>query len=259
MPPTLQNSNSSSSESRDTRAELAAAHRLADLFGMTDLIHTHISSRIEDKIDRFLITPYGFWFHEVTAGNLSEVDSAGNIVGGSDDALNPAGFIIHEAIYSGRPDVNAVFHTHTPSGVAVASMAAGVRPLTQYALRFFGQIAYHDFRGATLVEGEKESIQAAIADPGIRILVLRNHGMVTLGSTIPEAFMNMYFLDKACQVQMQCENAQGEMLFPPRDVCELTARQFAGSEEEDMQEKLALEWNALLRLIDNQDYGETHC
>ncbi len=239
---------------QETRTELAAAHRLAKLFGMTDLIHTHISSRVPDQNDRFLITPYGCWFHEVTTENLSEVDADGKIVDGSDVALNPAGFIIHEAVYSARPDINAVFHTHTPSGVAVASLAAGVRPLTQYSLRFHNQIAYHDFRGATLVEGEREALQGAVSDPNVRILVLRNHGMVTLGCSIPEAFMNMYFLDKACQVQMLCENSQEEMIFPPEDVCNLTARQFAGSEEEDMQEKLALEWNALLRLIDNQDY-----
>ena len=241
-------------QSQQNHTDLAAAHRLAKLFGMTDLIHTHISSRLPDRSDRFLITPYGRWFHEVTAGNLSEVDAEGKIVNSSSAALNPAGFVIHEAIYSARPDINAVFHTHTPSGVAVSSLSQGVRPLTQYSLRFFNQIAYHDFRGATLVEGEREALQDAVSDSKVRILVLRNHGMVTLGCSIAEAFMNMYFLDKACQVQMLCENSQDEMIFPPNDVCELTASQFAGSEEEDMEEKLELEWSALLRLIENQDY-----
>ena len=250
------NDTTATSKIRDMRVELAAAHRLAALYGMTDLIHTHISCRVPGRNDRFLITPYGYWFNEVNTGNLSEVDGDGRIVEGSDRALNPAGFLIHEAVYSARPDVNAVFHTHTLSGVAVSALKSGVRPVTQYSLRFHGQIAYHDFRGATLVEGEREAIQAAVADPGVRILVLRNHGMVTLGGGIPEAFINMYFLDRACQVQMQCENAGDEMIVPSEEVCELTARQFAGKEEEDMREKLELEWAALLRLVADQDYHQ---
>lgn len=234
------------------RKDLAAAHRLADLFDMTDLIHTHISARVEDAPDRFLITPYGNWFYEVTASSLSEVNSAGELVGGQSEDLNPAGFIIHEAIYSIRPDVSAVFHTHTTSGVAVSAMAAGLRPISQYAIRFFNQIGYHDFQGATLVDGEREAIQAVAKDPSIRVLILRNHGLITLGQSVAEAFMNMYFLDRACKVQMLCENSADDIVTPSVPICELTARQFAGSEEEDMQHKLNLEWRALLRLIADQ-------
>ncbi len=235
------------------RIQLAAAHRLAHRFGMTDLIHTHISARVEGHQDRFLITPYGRWFQEVTARGLSEVDAAGALIKGASCVLNPAGFTIHEAVYSVRPDVMAVFHAHTLSGVAVSAMAHGVRPISQYAIRFFGQVAYHDYRGATLVSGERESIQQAVSDPNIKILVLRNHGLVTLANSIPEVFLNMYFLDRACRVQMLCESGAANIITPEDEICRLTASQFAGSEEEDMQQKLDLEWTALLRLIKDQE------
>ena len=148
---------------RAVREELAAAHRLSARYGMIDLTHTHFSARVPDSPDHFLISPYGRWFHEVTASGLVKVNGQGNVVGEAGASI--AGFIIHEAIYSVRPDVRAIFHTHTRAGVAVAALECGLLPISQFALRFHGRVAYHDYEGATLVEGERDRLRRSAAGP----------------------------------------------------------------------------------------------
>ena len=237
------------------RNELAAAHRIAARLGFVDLIHNHFSARLVDANDKFLMTPYGYWFSEVTKSSLLEIDNSGEITGRD---MNPAGFIIHEAIYSARSDVKAVFHAHTKAGVAVSIMQRGLLPISQYALRFYGKVAYHDYEGATLVPGERKRLQECVRDPNVSVLVLRNHGMVTLGASVADALIKMYFLDRACGVQISLCNSGESLIEPPVEICELTARQFLGSEEEDMDKKLALEWSALKRLVADEakDYGQ---
>lgn len=235
---------------RAVREDLAAGHRLAARFGMTDLIYNHFSARMPGTTDRFLISPYGRWFHEVTASDIVEVDGEGHVIG--DAGLNPAGFVIHEAIYGARPDVGAIFHTHTPAGVAVSTLARGLLPISQFALRFHGKVAYHDYEGATLIEGERERLGRTVADAETIVIILRNHGLLTVGPSVPHVFSWMYFLDRACQVQIESLQTGEEIVTLSDEVCEVTARQYAGLGEEDMDERLALEWEALVRLIEDE-------
>ena len=241
---------SCSAEEWQARVNLAACYRLASYFKMTDLIYTHISARVPNTRDQFLINPYGLWFHEVTATNLVKIDVDGEKVEPSPYAVNPAGFIIHAAIHEAREDAHCVMHTHSRAGVAVSTLSSGLLPISQFALRFYGKVGYHDYEGATLIPGERERLQASMA--GNDVLILRNHGLLTVGNTVATAFNRMFVLNNACQVQIDAMQTGDKIVVPSEKVCELTARQYAGEEEEDMDERLDLEWQALLRLIAEQ-------
>ena len=239
---------------RAAREELAAAHRLSARHGMIDLTHTHFSARVPGSPDHFLISPYGRWFHEVTASELVKVDGRGNVVGEAGASI--AGFIIHEAVYSVRPDVHAIFHTHTRAGVAVAALECGLLPISQFALRFHGRVAYHEYEGATLVEGERDRLRRSAADPNHVAIFLRNHGLLTLGPSIADTFCGMYYLDRACQVQIDCLQTGKDLVTPSEAVCQRTADYYERSD--DKERRMSAVWAALLRLIANEtpDYRE---
>lgn len=231
------------------RVDLAACYRLASHFRMTDLVHTHISARVPGTRDEFLINPYGLWFHEVTASNLVKIDVHGTKLEESPYPVNPAGFIIHAAIHEARADAHCVMHTHTRAGVAVSTLKCGLLPLSQFALRFYNRVGYHDYEGATLVPGERERLQVSMAQHDV--LILRNHGLLTVGPSVSAAFDRMYSLNNACQVQIDALQSREPLVELSPAVCELTSGQYAGEGEEDMGARLDFIWQALLRLVEN--------
>jgi ribulose-5-phosphate 4-epimerase/fuculose-1-phosphate aldolase len=232
---------------REVRIQLAACYRLISHFGMDDLVFTHISARVPGTTDHFFINPYGLHFSEITASSLVKIDLDGNLVEESEYPVNKAGFVIHSAIHAARHDVACVLHTHTRNGVAVSCLAEGLLPLNQFSLQFYNRIAYHDYEGVALDLDERQRLVADIGDK--RILILRNHGLLTAGRTIPEAFELMYYLDQSCGVQMDIMASGGKMLLVPGQVAEKTARQF---EREDASAGQR-EWPALLRILDKKD------
>ncbi|NWK98743.1 class II aldolase [Sphingobium lactosutens] len=186
-------------EERAVREDLAACYRLAHLHKMTDLIATHISARLPGEEERILINPFGSLFHEVTASNLVEVTLEGEVrtEGG---VINPAGYLIHSAIHAARPDVTCVMHTHTAAGVAVAAQEHGLLPISQQALLVGRRLAYHDYEGVALIEAERETLRRDLADKDV--LILRNHGLLTVGRTVGEAFWLMMQTQRACEIQI---------------------------------------------------------
>lgn len=235
------------------RRELAAVYRLVAHFGMTDLIFTHISLRLPGPTPRFLINPYGLLFEEITASNLVVVDAAGHPVGDAEPPVNPAGFVIHGAIHTARPDAHCVLHTHTRAGCAVAATTAGLLPVNQMSMEFYGRIGYHDYEGIALDLDEQVRLVADLGDHPV--MILRNHGLLTVGTTAAQAFLRMYYLNRACEIQVSAA-AAGTLTLPPPQVCEHSARQLAGTETgDDFADTSAydLAWAALLRLLDRID------
>jgi ribulose-5-phosphate 4-epimerase/fuculose-1-phosphate aldolase len=193
------------------RCDLAALYRVAAMQGWGDLLATHISARVPDQRDHFLINPYGLLFEEITASNLVKVDEHGNICSETEHIINPAGFVIHSCIHVARQDVDCVMHLHTRDGNAVATQKCGLLPATQHALVIYSQIAYHDFEGPALDPDEQQRL---VADLGERnIMILRNHGTLTAGRTVGEAFVLMYRIERACRMQIAAMSG-GEELNP---------------------------------------------
>ncbi len=189
---------------REARINLAACYRLIAHFGMDDLIYTHISVRVPESPGHFLINPYGMMFHEITASSLVKIDYDGNTVEPAEHPVNYAGFVIHSAIHAARPDVQCVLHVHTNAGVAVSAQAAGLLPLSQIATIALASLGYHDYEGIALRDEEKPRL---VRDLGNRTaLILRNHGLLTVGPTIPDAFLAMYALQRACEVQIMAQS-----------------------------------------------------
>jgi ribulose-5-phosphate 4-epimerase/fuculose-1-phosphate aldolase len=235
------------------REELAACYRLVAHFRMTDLIFTHISVRIPGPEHHFLINPYGLMFDEITASNLVKIDLDGNAVEPSPYPVNPAGFVIHSAVHAAREDAQCVLHTHTRSGCAVATLKCGLLPVNQISLEFYGRVAYHDYEGVALDMSEQQSLVQDIGDKPV--LMLRNHGLLTVGETVGQAFMRMYYLEKACDIQL-ATMAAGELVLPSAEVCVYTERQFNDPgrplEEGELNDPDAMQlaWAALLRMLD---------
>lgn len=208
------------------REELALVYRLIDYYKMTDFIFNHISLVVPSDGERhFLINPYGLLYSEVKASNLVKIDINGNIVEKSDYPVNPAGFVIHSAIHKAREDANCVLHTHTRSGMAVSGLKVGLLPLNQMSMQFYNRVGYHDYQGEAVSLGEQSSLVEDIGK--FNTLILRNHGLLTVGSTALGAFMGMARLEKACQLQVDAM-AAGEITLPSAEVCEHTAQQFSG-------------------------------
>ncbi|MGW2516148.1 class II aldolase/adducin family protein [Streptomyces sp. NPDC001617] len=233
------------------RGELAAVYRLVAHFRMTDLIFTHISVRLPGPEHHFLINPYGLLFEEITASNLVRVDLSGRPVEETPHPVNPAGFVIHGAIHAARPDAHCVLHTHTRAGCAVAAQAEGLLPLNQISMEFYGRLGYHDYEGVALNLAEQERLVADLA--GHPAMILRNHGLLTVGESPARAFLRMYYLDKACEIQTTAAAGGAKLVVPAADVCELTARQLTGQDDSsDLQDTEAydLAWGALLRLVE---------
>ncbi|HEY9647693.1 MAG TPA: class II aldolase/adducin family protein [Chroococcidiopsis sp.] len=229
----------------ELRVQLAAAYRLVDRFQMSDLIYTHISVRIPGPEHHFLINPYGLMFDEITASNLVKVDLNGQIVEESEWPVNPAGFVIHSAIHAAREDLHCVLHTHTKYGMAVSALDCGLLPISQFALQFYDRVAYHDYEGVALELDERERLVKDLGDR--KVMILKNHGLLTAGRTVPEAFILMFYLNRACEVQITAQSAATPLTIPPHAVCEHAAAQ------QDIDDLGQLEWPALLRLLDRHD------
>ncbi|NEP01813.1 MAG: class II aldolase/adducin family protein [Symploca sp. SIO2E9] len=234
---------------QDLRVNLAAAYRLIHYYGMTDMIYSHISVRIQEEPAIFLLNPHGLLFDEIRASNLVRVDVNGNKIDAKDADVNPAGFTIHSAIHLGRPNAQAIFHTHTVSGMAVAAMEEGLLPLNQASMEFYDRVAYHDYEGISLELDERERIVASLGAKNC--LILRNHGLLTVGRTIAEAFYYMYYLNQACEIQVNVLSTGAKNITPPPEICEHTARQF--EEPTFHNQEVAMVWEANCRLLDRLD------
>ncbi len=230
------------------RRDLAAAYRLVAHFGWDDLVFTHLSARVPGPEHHFLINPYGLLFHEITASSLVKVDQDGHVVqSGGLHRVNPAGFTIHSAVHMGRPEAGAVMHLHAPDGVAVSAHRDGLLPLSQTAMLCLGHLSYHEYEGVALNLDERERL---IRDLGAsNMMILRNHGTLTVGQTVAEAFTYMYFLMKACEIQVRAQ-ACGPVHLPPAAAIETTRMQ-----SEDLGRASKLTWPALIRLLDSKYPG----
>ncbi|MDE2356688.1 MAG: class II aldolase/adducin family protein [Alphaproteobacteria bacterium] len=191
-----------------TRVELAALYRLVALHGWDDMIYTHISARIPETDHHFLINPYGLFFSEITASSLVKIDLEGNILQETPYFINPAGFTIHSAIHEARDDAHFVMHLHSDQGVAVAAQAEGLLPLSQHALICLPRLAYHDYEGIALNPDEKSRLVADLG--GASMMLLRNHGTLSVGATAAECWVNMFFLERACKQQVMALSAGRE-------------------------------------------------
>ncbi|QDL91716.1 class II aldolase/adducin family protein [Paroceanicella profunda] len=232
------------------RVELAAAYRLVAHFGMDDSIFTHISARAPagEGDHAFLINPYGLRFDEVTASNLVTVDLEGNILRDSYGAgLNKAGFTIHSAVHEARPDVMCVLHTHTVAGVAISCLEEGILPLNQWSLGFHKRVAFHDYEGVALNLEERARLVADLGD--LDVMILRNHGMLTCGRTVGEAFKRMYNLERTCRAQLQIMASGGKMRFVEEALADHVGDQFANwSKMHGEEGRHDAEWEAYMRL-----------
>ena len=220
--------NSVSKEEWETRQDLAAFYRTIPYFGWDDLIFTHISAKVPETDDEFLINPYGFLFDEITASNLVKVNLKGKILSDTNNFINPAGFTIHSAIHESREDAHCIVHLHSNDGVAVASLKDGLLPLSQTGMLVRSQIAYHDYEGVALFEEEKERLVKDLGDA--RLMILRNHGTLALGKNVAEAFTNIYFLEKACSYQVRALSGNLELNYPSEESIETTRQQGEGRE-----------------------------
>jgi ribulose-5-phosphate 4-epimerase/fuculose-1-phosphate aldolase len=255
----------------DVRVDLAACYRLVARYGMTDLVYNHITVRVPGPEEHILINPYGMLYEEITASSLIKVDLDGNVVAkpdGIDYSVNAAGYVIHSAVHAARPDVQCVIHTHTRAGIAVSALEEGLLPLSQTAMRFHGQLAYHDYEGPAFNRGERERL---VRDLGPRnAMVLRNHGLLACGPSIPQAFNVIYWLENACRIQVDVLGCNRPVRLPAREVIEGTAAALSGAEitldnERETNPHLnadaqrsgsgygLLEWPALLRMLDRAD------
>ena len=228
-----------------TRVELAACYRLVDKFGMTDLIYNHITAKIPGT-DELLINLYGLLYKEITASSLVKIDLAGNILAtpATDYGINKSGYVIHGAIHEAREDVTCVIHTHSRAGMAVASMACGLLPMTQTSIRFHGHLGYHDFEGPAIDLAERVSL---VKDLGPHTaMILRNHGLLTCGPSIAQAFNTLYQLEMSCRAQVDAMASRAELCMPSERVLQHTAHLYQPGTRRPYGE---LEWPAMIRLL----------
>ena len=229
------------------RVNLAACYHLVAHFGWTDLIFTHISARAPDEEGVFLLNPFGFLFDEITASSLIKVDIDGNPVDDHGFEMHRAGFVIHSAIHAGRPeDAHCVIHTHSAAGVAVAAQKHGLLPISQHAQLFYNRVGYHGYEGLAIDTDERQRLVQDLGDNPV--MILRNHGLLAVGDTIPMAFSNMFNLQFACETQVMALSGGTEVTIPPVDVSEHTAR-LAVADDAPFGDK---EWKALLRMLDRK-------
>lgn len=227
-----------------TRVDLAAAYRLTDHFGMTSLIYNHITSRVPFTHDQFLINEFGLGYDEVTASNLVKIDVDGNVLEEGKRNINPAGFVIHSAVHSARPDVLCVMHTHTPYGMAVSALEEGLTPMQQEAYQFHDRVAYHEFEGVATDAEERERLVTDLGDKNA--MILRNHGLLTVGSSVCDAWVRMWMLELACKTQVLAQSTGQPLRQAPVAAVERTASFFEGM-------PFSLEWPWLLRTLDRKD------
>ena len=232
-----------------TRVDLAACYRLVALYGMSDLIYNHITARIPGTPEHILINPYGMLYEEITASSLLKIDLEGNILDGSDGqfGVNQAGYVIHGAVHAARHDVQCVLHTHTRAGTAVSAMKCGLLPLAQTSMRF-AHIAYHDYESVALELDERERLVRDLGNH--EAMILRNHGLLTVGASVAQAFNLMYWLEMSCKIQLDAMVAGTELITPPAEVIEKTYDLYQPHVRRPFGE---MEWPAMLRMLDRRD------
>jgi ribulose-5-phosphate 4-epimerase/fuculose-1-phosphate aldolase len=237
-----------SPEEWQVRQDLAACYRLVADFGWSDLVFTHITARVPGTEDQFLINPYGLMFNEITASSLVKIDQQGNKLDDSSYAVNPAGFTIHSAVHAVRHDALCVMHTHTASGVAVSAQKEGVLPLSQQSIFVLSSLGYHDYEGVALNEDEKPRL---VQDLGRNnFLMLRNHGLLTVGKTVADAFLNMYTFENTCNIQVRAQAGGGELIRIPQQIIDGAMAQ-SKTATKSLGGMLA--WPGLLRRLDKVD------
>jgi ribulose-5-phosphate 4-epimerase/fuculose-1-phosphate aldolase len=243
-----------SRQERDARVQLAACYRIFDMLGWTQMIFNHITLRVPGTRRHFLINPYGLWYREVTASNLVTIDLDGNIVSPSEWPVNRAGFVIHSAIHATREDAHCIMHTHTTAGSAIACQRDGLQPDNFHSAMIHGQVAYHDFEGVTVRDDEKPRLVRSLGDKSY--LILRNHGLLVCGRTVPEAFLRMWTLERACEIQQAAQSSGRPLIALSADVLQCSANTPSQLEPgEPTDRKL---FAALVRRIDaiDQSYRE---
>lgn len=241
--------NKVSAEEWQVRVELAAAYRLIAMYGWDDLVFTHISAKIPGT-EHFLINPYGLMFDEVTASNLVKIDLQGNKVEESPYNVNPAGFTIHSAIHEVRHDANCVLHTHTAAGIAVSIQKEGILPISQQSIFVLSSLAYHHYEGVALNHEEKPRLQADLGKANY--LVLHNHGLLTCGKTVADAFLNMYTMQRCCEIQVRAQAQNAELIPVPQAVLDGAA---ASMKKATNGAGANIAWPALLRKLDRVNPG----
>ena len=227
------------------RVNLAACYHLADHFQMTDIIWNHITSKTSKNKETFLINKFGLRYNEITASNLLEIDLEGNVISG-DGEINYTGYVIHGAVHKAKKNIHCVMHTHTRAGLAISCLKEGLKPIFQDAAIFHNRVSYHDWQGMSTEVEECKDIAKNLGNN--KVMILRNHGLLTCGETIGEAFILMYYLDKACKNQLDTISTGLETIVPSNNIMEYAAGQY-----EDPRFRLGKhEWPALLRLLDDK-------
>ncbi|WP_263140966.1 class II aldolase/adducin family protein [Pseudomonas sp. RIT-PI-AD] len=234
------------------RVDLAACYRLIALYGWDDLIFTHISAKVPGTED-FLINPYGLMFHEITASSLVKVDLEGRKLMDSPYEINPAGYTIHSAVHEARPDVGCVLHIHTAAGIAVSAQKQGLLPLSQQSLFVLASLAYHGYEGVALHHEEKARLQRDLGEKNF--MILPNHGLLTAAGSIADAFLMMFTLQRACEIQVLAQGSGAELIHIPQQVLDGAKAMIAGVMRSPQGMGGALPWPALLRKLDAQNPG----
>ena len=240
-----------SAEEWRTRIDLAAAYRLVALMGWDDMVYTHITAKIPGPEHHFLINPYGMMFDEITASSLVKVDLAGNVVMDSPFPINPAGFTIHSAVHAVREDAGCVLHTHSVNGVAVSAQADGVLPISQQSIFVLSSLGYHDYEGVALRDDEKPRLVRDLSNNNF--FMLRNHGLLTVGQSVADAFMAMYTFESVCMIQVRAQSG-GRRLTMIDPAIIATSAQQAQQVTKGMGSG-ALNWPGLLRRLDRRSPG----
>ncbi len=234
-----------------TRVDLAACYRLVAQYGWDDLVFTHITAKIPDVENQFLINPYGMMFEEITASSLVKIDSDANKLDADNPyAINPAGFVIHSAIHAARTDAKCVLHLHTPNGVAVSAQKNGLLPISQQSIFVLSSLAYHGYEGVALNDDEKPRLVQDLGDK--TFFMLRNHGLLTVGQSIADAFLAMYFFETSCMIQIRAQAGGGELISIPQAIV-VGAQMQAKAVTKGLGGQLA--WPGLLRKLDRLDTG----
>ncbi len=235
-----------SAEEWETRVNLAALYRIVALYGWDDLVFTHLTARVPGPDHHFLLNPFGLMFEEVTASSLVKVDLGGQTLCGSPYPINPAGYVIHSAVHEARPDVNCVMHLHTNAGVAVSAQAGGLLPISQQATVVMNSLSYHDYEGIALYEDEKARLTANLG--ATQNLILRNHGLLTVGESIADAFVAMFVLQRACEIQVMAQ-AGGAVINVDQAIID---RNFANTRDATAGQGGAIAWASVLRKVERE-------
>ena len=234
------------SEEWNNRLDLAACYHLADYFNMSDIIWNHITAKTSSNKDTFLINKFGLRYDEITASNLLEINHDGEVINGEGE-INDTGYIIHGAIHKNREDIACVMHTHSRAGLAISCLEEGLKPIIQDAAIFHNRISYHDWEGMSTENDECERLSKNLGKN--KVMILRNHGLLTCGNNISEAFMLMYYLDRACKNQIDTLSMGKKTIIPSENIIEFAAGQY-----DDPRFQLGKhEWPALLRLLDKNN------